>query len=173
MVFPITDLAGNVVGLAGYNPHNYLQAKETGDKSLNYYGYSNKDLFVKGNYLYCLDGVYKKALAQGYLIITDGLFDCLSLSSYGYLAAALLGSNVNEQVLAQLTFIDRIILAHDNDEAGLRLARFLTKKLNNVVCVKQKYTKDVDDLLKTSYKDNYLAMLDNIIQKKELAMNLF
>ena len=173
LVFPITDLAGNVVGLAGYNPHNYLQAKETGDKSLNYYGYSNKDLFIKGNYLYCLDGVYKKALAQGYLIITDGLFDCLSLSSYGYLAAALLGSNVNEQVLAQLTFIDRIILAHDNDEAGLRLARFLTKKLNNVVCVKQKYTKDVDDLLKTSYKDNYLTMLDNIIQKKELAMNLF
>lgn len=173
LVFPITDLAGNVVGLAGYNPHNYLQAKETGDKSLNYYGYSNKDLFIKGNYLYCLDRVYKKALAQGYLIITDGLFDCLSLSSYDYLAAALLGSNVNEQVLAQLTFIDRIILAHDNDEAGLRLARFLTKKLNNVVCVKQKYTKDVDDLLKTSYKDNYLAMLDNIIQKKELAMNLF
>ena len=41
LVFPITDLAGNVVGLAGYNPHNYLQAKETGDKSLNYYGYSN------------------------------------------------------------------------------------------------------------------------------------
>jgi len=89
------------------------------------------------------------------------------------LAAALLGSNVSEQVLAQLTFVDRIILAYDNDEAGLRLARFLTKKLNNVVCVKQKYTKDVDDLLKTSYKDNYLEMLNNVIQKKSNTMNLF
>ena len=97
----------------------------------------------------------------------------MSLSSYGYLAAALLGSNVSEQVLAQLTFVDRIILAYDNDEAGLRLARFLTKKLNNVVCVKQKYTKDVDDLLKTSYKDNYLEMLNNVIQKKSNTMNLF
>ena len=89
------------------------------------------------------------------------------------MAAALLGSNVSEQVLAQLTFVDRIILAYDNDEAGLRLARFLTKKLNNVVCVKQKYTKDVDDLLKTSYKDNYLEMLNNVIQKKSNTMNLF
>lgn len=173
LVFPITDLAENIVGFAGYNPHNYLKAKETGDKSLNYYGYSNKDLFVKGNYLYCLNGVYKKALDQGYLILTDGLFDCLSLSSYGYLAAALLGSNVNEQILAQLTFIDRVILAYDNDEAGLRLSKFLNRKLRNVVCIKQKHTKDVDDLLKTSYKDNYLAMLDNIIQKKELQMRLF
>ena len=75
--------------------------------------------------------------------------------------------------LPQLTFVDRIILAYDNDEAGLRLARFLTKKLNNVVCVKQKYTKDVDDLLKTSYKDNYLEMLNNVIQKKSNTMNLF
>lgn len=173
LVFPITNLAGTVVGLAGYNPHNYLQAKETGDKSLNYYGYSNKELFVKGHYIYCLEGVYKQAIEQGYLILADGLFDCLSLSSYGYLAAALLGSNVSEQVLAQLTFVDRIILAYDNDEAGLRLARFLTKKLNNVVCVKQKYTKDVDDLLKTSYKDNYLEMLNNVIQKKSNTMNLF
>jgi len=69
--------------------------------------------------------------------------------------------------------VDRIILAYDNDEAGLRLARFLTKKLNNVVYVKQKYTKDVDDLLKTSYKDNYLEMLNNVIQKKSNTMNLF
>lgn len=170
LVFPITDLADNVVGLAGYNPHNYLQAKETGDKSLNYYGYSNKELFVKGNYLYCLNGVYKKALEEGYLILTDGLFDCLSLSSYGYLSAALLGSTIKDQVLAQLTFIDKIILAHDNDEAGLRLASYLTKKLDNVICIKQGHTKDVDDVLKTSYKDNYLAMLDNLIQKKSLAV---
>lgn len=172
LVFPITNLAGIIVGLAGYNAHNYLQAKETGDKSLNYYGYSNKELFVKGNYLYCLDGVYKKALEDGYLVLTDGLFDCLSLSSYGYLAAALLGSNVSDQVLAQLTFIDKIILAHDNDEAGLHLASYLTKKLNNVICIKQKYTKDVDDVLKTSHRDDYLAILDSLIEKNNFNLQM-
>lgn len=170
LVFPIKNLAGVIVGLAGFNPHIYLNTKETGDKSLNYYSYSNKKVFNKGNYLYCMEGCYKKALDQGYLILTDGLFDCLSLESYGYNAAALLGSTVKDQILSQLIFIDKIILAHDNDLAGLKLANYLSKKLPNLVCVKQKYTKDVDDVLKTSHRDNFLVMLDNLINKKGISM---
>lgn len=173
LVFPIKNLAGVIVGLAGFNPHTYVNTKETGDKSLNYYSYSNKEVFNKGSYLYCLEGGYKKAIKEGYLILTDGLFDCLSLESYGYNSASLLGSAVKDQILSQLIFIDKVILVHDNDLAGLKLANYLSRKLPNLVCVKQKYTKDVDDVLKTSHRDNFLVMLNNLINKKGMSMKTF
>lgn len=172
LLFPITDLANTIVGFAGFNPHNYLLSKEQNDKSLNYYGYSSKHVFQKGNYLFGIEGTYKKALADGYLIITDGLFDCLSLESYGYNSMALLGSFVSDQVLSQLIFIKKIIVAHDNDEAGIKLANFLKSRLDNVMCVKQKYTKDVDGILKTSYRDQYLAMLNGIIHNNQFPMRM-
>lgn len=172
LLFPITDLSGAVVGFAGFNPHRYLLSKEENDKSLNYYGYSSKHVFQKGNYLFGIEGCYKKALQDGYLIITDGLFDSISLESYGYNSMALLGSFVSDQVLAQLVFIKKVIIAHDNDEAGIKLAEYLKSKLNNVFCIKQKYTKDVDELLKTSYRDNYLAMLNGIIHNNKFPMRM-
>lgn len=163
VVFPLHNLNGVIVGLVGFNPVRYVQARENHDKTLNYYSYSNKNVFDKGKYLYCLDGTYRKALKEGYLIITDGLFDTLSLSSEGYLSAALLGSSLSEEIIVQLRFIKKIILAVDNDSAGMKLAERLSKYLDNLFIIKQRYTKDVDDVLKTSYKTKYLNRLNALI----------
>lgn len=172
VVFPIYNLNSRIVGLAGFNALRYVQAKENKDKTLNYYSYSNKSVFDKGKYLFCVDGTYRKALQEGYLIITDGLFDALSLSNEGYLAAALLGSTVTEEILVQLRFIKKIILAVDNDTAGNKLAEKLSRYLDNLFVIKQRYTKDVDDILKTGYKEKYLSRLDSLINANTIARSM-
>lgn len=165
LVFPIKDLSDTIVGLAGFNPRKYVEAHETHDWSLNYYSYSNKSIFHKGYYLYMLSGIYERAISDGYLLLVDGLFDCLSLSAEDYNAAALLGSSPTEQIIAQLRFIKKVIILSDNDEAGIELERKLQRQLNNVVYLHQGKTKDVDELLKTDHATKYKMQLDNAINE--------
>lgn len=172
LVLPLYNLNGIIVGLVGFNPQRYLEAKETKDKTQNYYSYSNKTVFDKGKYLFCLNNVYRRALKEGYLVITDGLFDTLSLAGAGYLSAALLGSSLSEEIIVQLRFINKVILAVDNDSAGLKLAERLSKHLNNLFILKQRHTKDVDDILKTQYRDKYLNQLDALINKTTSVHNM-
>ena len=163
LVFPIKDLAGTIVGLASFNPQKYLEARETQNWLLNYYSYSTKNVFTKGNYLFMIEGTFMRALESGYLILTDGLFDCLSLAACGYHAAALMGSSVTVEILAQLRFIKKVIIISDNDEAGLLLEKKLGASLKQLLCIHQDRTKDIDELLKTEYRQEFLSRLDSII----------
>ena len=168
LVFPIKDVADTIVGLAGFNPRKYVEAHETHDWSLNYYSYSRKDVFHKGYYLYMMTGTYEQAIRDGYLLLVDGLFDCLSLSAEGYNAAALLGSSPTEQIIAQLRFIKKVIILSDNDDAGIKLEHALQRQLHNVVYFHQGKTKDVDELLKTDSAVKYKKQLDQMIQENIL-----
>lgn len=173
LVFPVTNAVGKIVGLAGYNPFVHLEVKESKNYILNYYKYSTKDVFVKGDYLFCLQGTYRKALEENYLIITDGIFDTLAFTAAGYLSAALLGSSVNNTLAAQLRFVDRIIVACDNDEAGEELFRKISSRHNGAVFLKQGKTKDADEILRTEDRENYLKALDECIKSKiPLSKNL-
>lgn len=163
LVLPVTNVAGEIVGLAGYNPFKHLEAQENPELLTNYYTYSMKSVFQKGDYLYCKKGTYKEALKQGYLIITDGVFDTLSLTAAGYLSAALLGSSLTEVVAAQLRFIKKIIVASDNDEAGELLFQRISKVHHGAVCIRQGKGKDVDDVLKSDYREKYMETLDACI----------
>lgn len=163
LILPVFNLVNEVVGCTAFDPFRYLQAHEEQDWSLNYYSYSTKKVFTKGSYLYCLPDTYVKALREGYLIITDGVFDTLSVSQYGFLAAAMLGSVVTEEIAAQLRFIKLIIVAMDNDDAGLQLVNRLKKLHDNVVFLKQGITKDADDILKSEHRERYLASIRNLI----------
>lgn len=164
LVFPIYDVGNSIVGLAGFNPVNYLKARETQDWTLNYYQYSNKNVLQKGRYIYTLPGMYEKALNAGYLIVVDGLFDALHLCSNGYNASSLMGSSITDEIIAQLRFLDKVIIVADNDEAGLALIKKLKYNLRNTVCLFQGKTKDVDELLKTDSKDVLLQKLDEMIE---------
>ncbi len=166
LVLPVTNVVGDIVGLAGYNPFHHLEAKEDESLLLNYYTYSMKSVFKKGDFLYCKPGVYKQALHQGYLIITDGIFDTLSLTAAGYLSAALLGSVITDVVAAQLRFIKKIIVAVDNDEAGNLLFDRISRFHRGTVFLKQGKQKDADDILKTGYRCGYLRTLDKCISNE-------
>ena len=166
VVFPVYDVANKIVGLGGFNPINYVKAHEENDWTLTYYTYSKKSVMPKGRYVYTVPGELEAALRDGYLIIVDGLFDALHLTSYGFHCGSLMGSSLTDELVAQLRFFRKVIVLADNDEAGLRLTRNLRKSLHNVVCVYQGETKDIDDLLKTARKDELCAALKTVIDSE-------
>lgn len=166
LALPITNAVGRICGLVAFDAFRYLEAHEQMDWTLNYYYYSNKRIFDKGYYLYGLPGVYKEALHQGYLILTDGVFDTLSFAKEGYLAMAALGSVVTDAMAAQLRFIKRVIVAVDNDDAGMMFYEKLSKVLDNVVLFAQNVAKDADDVIKSEHREGYLKELDKCIHNE-------
>jgi len=163
LVLPIPDVFGEYVGLAAFDPINYATAHESNKYEFSYYKYSRKDIYPHRYYFYGLKGTFDKAYEDGYLVLTDGVFDTLSFASRGYNAWAVLSSSVSEQMLAQLRFIKKVIVAMDNDAAGLKMYKYLSRRLNNVCCLIQGKTKDADEILKTEYSKRYLSKLDDII----------
>lgn len=164
LVFPVSSIAGEYVGLAAFDPLNYSEAHSTLNFELGYYRYSRKDIYSHSYYFYGIPGVYEKAYKDGYVILTDGIFDTLSFASYGYNAVAALGSSISMQMLTQLNFIKKVIVAMDNDQAGLKMYRYLCKYLRNVCCLVQGETKDADDILKSGLSVKYRRKLDEIIE---------
>lgn len=172
LLIPVKNLANSVVGFVSFNPFSYADAHETKDYSISYYAYSPKDVFPKGRYLYYTEGTYRQALQDGYLILVDGVFDAISLSAEGFLAAATMGSALTNEILMQLRFVKRIIHIADNDEAGYKVYESLRKHLNNVELFKQCHTKDADDLLKTQYKGEFIKSLKYTIRIGHAPINL-
>lgn len=168
IVFPFFDLNGDIVGFGGFNPEIYLRVHETNDWTSNYYRYSSKNIMQKGKYLYMLPGTFEKAYNDGYLCVTDGLFDTLHLEHFGYNSCALSGSSLTIEMLAQLRVIKKIVIMSDNDSAGLKLEERMKKYLHNCVYFHQGVTKDVDAILKTEHKDKFLQALDDCIKSKFL-----
>lgn len=169
LLIPIFDVADNVRSVVGFNPFRYTEAKEKQDWSLNYYIYSPNSVFKKGSFLFYLEGVYKKALQDGYLFLTDGVFDAISLASEGFNAAAMMGSSLTPEIVMLLRFIKHVLLVIDNDDAGIKLANSLQRMHSGVTVVTQKHTKDVDDLLKGPFHDEAVRELhkaQNCCQKK-------
>lgn len=166
LALPVTNAVGKICGLVAFDAFRYLEAHENLDWSMNYYYYTNKRIFDKGKYLYGLPGVYKEALSQGYLILTDGVFDTISFAKEGYLAMAALGSVVTDVMVAQLRFIKRVIVAVDNDDAGMSFHERLSKQLDNVVLLTQNVAKDADDVIKSQYKTEYLDTLNRCIHNE-------
>lgn len=168
LTFPIYDVGNSIVGLVGFNPINYLKAREVNDWSLNYYTYSKKSVMQRGRYIYCLPGIYEKSLNEGYLIIVDGMFDAIHLTAEGFNAAALMGSTITDEIVAQLRFIKKVIIISDNDAAGLKFIRQLKQSLHNVACLFQGETKDIDELLKTERKIEIIEVIRQMIDSSFL-----
>ena len=159
LVFPIYNQLDEIVGLTGFNPINKLKAVEENDWTLQYYRHSGKSLFDKGKHLFLKRGAYRKALEDNYIILTDGVFDTISFAEAGLNSGALLGSYVSEEIIAMLTFIDRIYLAIDNDEAGEKLLNQLRKRLPHVMAIRQGKFKDADDVLQSKHRQYYLTKI--------------
>lgn len=159
LVIPCYSLMGNVIAWVAYNPLVRVQAFETKDFSRNYYSYPSKIVWDKSKYLFTTPEVYKKALEDGYIILTDGVFDTLSLISYGLHAGSLLGSYINIHNLFYLKFIPKIFVSIDNDQAGLNMYRNIRKFIPHAKSITQGISKDIDDILKTEDRDLFLTKL--------------
>lgn len=161
LIFPIRDILDNIVGIVGFNPINKLMGKENGEIRLNAYRHSSKSVFNKGLYFFTMKGILKRAIEEGYLIIVDGVFDSINCCGNGLLAAATLGSILSDEQKAILSFIKTIYVASDNDEAGLSLARQIKSAHKDVRVLKFNKFKDVDGVLKSEYKEEFLRNFHN------------
>ena len=141
-MMPLQFLDNTVQGFVGWSPvDNPLEP------SIKYL-YPKKEILTKANVLFCTKDIFKKALQDGYLCLTDGLFDSISLNVIGINAASFCGSAITEFHKYALSKIKHKIIVPDNDTAGTKLwnnAKFL---MSNVHAIIQAETKDIDDYLK-------------------------
>lgn len=163
VVFPIYNVADKIVSLVGFNPLQYAEAKETGDKSINYYCYSPKNVFAKGRYLFYTEGAYTKSVKDGYALLTDGIFDTISLSKEGFNAMAFMGSSITPEIAMLLRFVSNVIIVSDNDSAGAKLVQYAKSVLSGVKEFRQGKTKDIDELLKSEFRTEVVQRLKAMI----------
>ncbi|WP_304427890.1 toprim domain-containing protein [uncultured Clostridium sp.] len=167
LVLPLRDVKNNIVGFVGYNPFIAIENKEKGIWDNPYYKQSDKKVLNKSLFLFGLKDYFKRAMKEGYIIITDGVFDLLSCEREGLVAGALLGSYVSDALLFQLSFIPKVIVAMDNDDAGLKVLNYLKKYLPRTIALKQGKFKDIDDLLKSDLKDLAIKQIKENLNKTE------
>lgn len=120
VIFPIRDSQSQLVG--------------TAKRSVDTKRYRNE--FDKGQILYGLHLIYKCLFKVKKLYIVEGLIDCLTLWSFGIPAVALCGAHATDTQIALLNAlpIRHMVIMLDNfklDEAGLKGAQYLQRKLNH------------------------------------------
>lgn len=142
------------------------------------YLYPPSYVMTKGKYIFCHPSWFKKALADGYVCITDGIFDAIRLNQNGINAFSLCGSKLTDWHKLYLSLFDKIIVIHDNDSAGVALANKCCKELNN--CSKLSFvgTKDIDDFLKSAdniklFKSKLNTILSGMLDTKILKSSEF
>lgn len=161
LVFPIYGLNDKVTALCAY-------ANDVDPK----YIYSPKTIWEKGRHMYLTKEQFLKAIKDDYLIIVDGIFDAVSLRQQGYNAVSLMGGEFTEWHRYYFSFIKKLIVFPDNDNAGNTLAFKVSKAHNNVTIVKQGESKDIDDFLKKRNGGRRLEKLFNCENLSELNLNL-
>ena len=121
IMFPISDLSGHVVAFSGRFFEKMEGSKEEGEPA-KYVNSPETDLFKKSKILYGLDkakGFIRKADC---ILLVEGQFDVvLSHQSGLSFSVAVSGTALTQEHLSLLArFSKRLVLALDNDEAGLR-----------------------------------------------------
>ncbi len=146
LAIPMRLADGTVTGFVGYSnkPSDWPE-----EQAFIKYGYPPKVAFAKGRYFFIEPDELERALTEQYICIVDGLFDKMMLQCLGINAVSLCGSALTEWHIMYLKFIKHVIVVGDNDLAGRKLYNICKWKLNNVVEIRQPYTGDIDDYLKT------------------------
>ena len=80
-------------------------------------------------------GLARLGLAPPWVVVTEGVFDYLTLASWGYPACAALGTQEMDKVAAALGGCLRVFLACDNDDAGVAATEALKELLGRRAAV--------------------------------------
>jgi DNA primase len=121
IMFPISDLSGHVIAFSGRFFEKMEGSREEGDPA-KYVNSPETELFKKSKILYGLDkakGFIRKADC---ILLVEGQFDVVLSHQSGLpFAVAVSGTALTQEHLSLLSrFSKRLVLALDNDEAGLR-----------------------------------------------------
>lgn len=155
LMFPVIDIRGNVVGfsgrlLSGDGP-KYMNSPET-------------LVFSKSRNLFAMN--LAKKSKKGYVILTEGNIDVVSLHQAGFdSAVASLGTSLTpEQARLISRYVNEVIIAYDSDEAGQKAAKravgILEKLDIRVRILKLRGAKDPDEFIRLKGADAFANLLE-------------
>ena len=144
LMMPLRFFDNSIVGFVGYSP-----VENTEGRTIKYL-YPRKEVLEKSRILATEVDVFKKAINDGYICLTDGYFDAFSLNVYGINAASLCGSAVTKYHKLFLSKIKTKIIIPDNDKAGTKLEKTIKTLWPNSRAIHQSETKDIDEFLGNS-----------------------
>lgn len=109
-IIPVEDIQGNYVALIGYYPDNrkYITAATP--------FFSKESMFFNFRQAYELS--FKKF--NGFVILVEGIFDCLSLRAIGLPCIATMGATVSPMKGELLKYFNKVLGIPDNDKVGRR-----------------------------------------------------
>lgn len=130
-----------------YNTLQELIALELRDINTKQY-IKLTDNDYNGYMIYNIQNAIKE---QDYVILTEGVFDAMSLIQSGINAISGLRASVPEAILHFLPFWDKIYIAFDNDDVGNeqtnKITSFIKKHYDRIVIPIDYYSHDINDAL--------------------------
>lgn len=123
LMFPIHDVRGDPVGFGGRRVEG-VDPKATNNPEAKYVNSADSIVYQKSRLLFGLDRARKAIAAEGHAVVVEGYTDVIALHLAGVgTAVATCGTALGDDHFDLLRrFTDRVILALDADEAGLRAA---------------------------------------------------
>ncbi len=157
LLFPIQDISGRVLGFGGRALEDAALPK--------YLNTSETPVYVKGKHLYNFNRAKFHCKDTGYLILTEGYMDAVSLAAGGIKnTIASLGTALTPlQASLIKQYVSTVYLAYDNDEAGiaaaLKNALILDEKDIEAKIIVWNDCKDPDEYIRKHGKEKLLALL--------------
>ena len=155
LMFPVIDVRGNVIGFSG---------RILGDGEPKYMNSPETLVFNKSRNLFALN--LAKKSKSGYIILSEGNIDVVSLHQAGFdSAVASLGTSLTpEQARLLSRYTDQIIIAYDNDGAGIKASQraiSILEKLDlKVKVLRLEGAKDPDEFIQRKGADAFRNLLE-------------
>ena len=155
LMFPVIDVRGNVIGFSG---------RILGEGEPKYMNSPETLVFNKSRNLFALN-LAKKSKC-GYIILSEGNIDVASLHQAGFdSAVASLGTSLTpEQARLISRYTDQVIIAYDNDGAGIKAAQraigILEKLDLKVKVLRLEGVKDPDEFIKRKGPEAFRKLLE-------------
>ena len=156
LMFPVIDVRGNVIGFSG---------RILGEGEPKYMNSPETLVFNKSRNLFALN--LAKKSKSGYIILSEGNIDVVSLHQAGFdSAVASLGTSLTpEQARLISRYTDQVIIAYDNDGAGLKASQraigILEKLDVKVKVLRMDGAKDPDEFIKRKGPDAFRNLLES------------
>ncbi len=155
LMFPVIDVRGNVIGFSG---------RILGDGEPKYMNSPETLVFNKSRNLFALN--LAKKSKSGYIILSEGNIDVVSLHQAGFdSAVASLGTSLTaEQARLLSRYTKEVIIAYDNDGAGLKASQraigILEQLDVKVRVLRMSGAKDPDEFIKLKGPDAFRNLLE-------------
>ena len=155
LMFPVIDVRGNVIGFSG---------RILGDGEPKYMNSPETLVFNKSRNLFALN--LAKKSKSGYIILSEGNIDVVSLHQAGFdSAVASLGTSLTpEQARLISRYTNQVIIAYDNDGAGIKAAQraigILEKLDLKVKVLRLEGAKDPDEFIKRKGPEAFRKLLE-------------